>query len=208
LNDGFNSVYLWLNSEPSSIQQLLVDYPQIVEVWTWNDDLTFAQFLTMPGDPDQIGGVTQLDLTIGEDQDGDGLPDEWEQLHLVDAADSFDNITTIYEVSPQGDFDGDGMNNWDEYIAQTFAFDPADKFRIDLHLLEDDLVAISFFGIDQKSYQLKRSSDLTEWSKIHFYTNQTKTGSHSVFTSSRFDFFRLYSETEGSNIFYYRMSVR
>lgn len=54
-----------------------------------------------------------LMITLSDpDADGDGLPD-WQEMLLVNAAGN-DNITTIYDVRPTDDFDGDGVSNGDE----------------------------------------------------------------------------------------------
>jgi len=51
------------------------------------------------------------------DADGDLMADWWEQ-QIVDANPN-DGITVIDQVLPDGDFDGDGINNLDEYLAGT-----------------------------------------------------------------------------------------
>ncbi len=59
---------------------------------------------------------TAMNVMIGSsvaDVDGDGLPDEWEQA-IVDA-DPNDNITSVEDVLPDDDFDGDGKTNEQEY---------------------------------------------------------------------------------------------
>jgi hypothetical protein len=61
-------------------------------------------------------------IDIQADSDEDGLPDDWEQ-QIVEA-DLADNITTINDVLPGDDFDGDGENNLTEYINVT---DPTDR---------------------------------------------------------------------------------
>lgn len=53
------------------------------------------------------------------DTDGDGLADAWERIH-------FGNLTQ----NGNGDPDGDGMNNLQEYLAGTSPTDPNDNLRI------------------------------------------------------------------------------
>ena len=56
------------------------------------------------GDP---AGQTRIDLTIGIDSDGDGLPDSWEQ-ELIDS-DTTGRLHSLADVRPGDDLDGDGM---------------------------------------------------------------------------------------------------
>jgi hypothetical protein len=51
------------------------------------------------------------------DTDTDGLSDDWEQ-QIIDA-DPNDGITTINDVNPNDDFDGDGLTNDEEFWNRT-----------------------------------------------------------------------------------------
>ena len=66
--------------------------------------------IEMRGDFSQLGESgqrTRLNLTLGEDSDGDGLPDAWERLINPD----------ITKVKPGDDADKDGLSNLQEYYA-------------------------------------------------------------------------------------------
>ena len=58
------------------------------------------------------GERTKIDLTLGIDSDGDGLPDAWERLINPD----------ISKVNPHDDSDDDGMGNLAEYLAGSLCF--------------------------------------------------------------------------------------
>ena len=57
-----------------------------------------------------------------QDGDGDGLPDAWEQ-QIIDA-NSTDGITSIADVLPGDDFDGDGLSNQQELANGTVPVNP------------------------------------------------------------------------------------
>ncbi len=70
------------------------------------------------------------------DEDGDGLPDSWEQ-QIVDA-DPDDPINSVWDVAPGDDFDGDGVSNQDEFL---YGSDPTEQPPADYTLSDDRLVA-------------------------------------------------------------------
>jgi hypothetical protein len=53
-----------------------------------------------------------------DDSDSDGLADSWEMLH-------FGLLTN----GPNGDVDGDGSLNWEEYVSDTQPTNSASKFQ-------------------------------------------------------------------------------
>ena len=86
------------------------------------------------------GKVTRLDLTLGEDADGDGLPDAWEQA-LMQLAGSLENI------SGSDDSDGDGLTNLEEYMAGTYAFDQNDGLRLVFKELAEEQMTFEFLEL-------------------------------------------------------------
>ncbi len=74
---------------------------------------------------------TAVRISIGfTDDDNDGLPDDWEQ-QIIDA-DPNDNITSIWDVLPGDDFDGDGKTNSEEYKNGTdpIVWNGAGKYQL------------------------------------------------------------------------------
>lgn len=104
---------------------------------------------------------THLDLTLGEDLDGDGLPDAWERALLMAGQ-------TISDIHPENDTDRDGLSDLLEYLAGTYAFDPNDGFKLDMVGVTDGWPVLEFTAIRGRSYSILRSTDLEQWESVPF----------------------------------------
>lgn len=123
--------------------------------------------IEMSGDFSHLGEPgesTRIDLTLGVDSDGDGLPDAWEQIVI----DQLGGGLTIPSLRPRGDADGDGLSNLSEYIAGTYAFDARDKFALDIKEEHPDHVVLEFLAIRGRTYTVQSSSDLSTWEDVSF----------------------------------------
>jgi hypothetical protein len=110
----------------------------------------------------QIGepaGTARLDLTLGVDSDGDGLPDAWELANGLNPNDPND---------ADGDADGDGLSNRKEYMAGTFAFDPNDGFRLTLTGMIAGASEMEFLAIRGRTYRIQASANLQQWTPVDF----------------------------------------
>ena len=96
--------------------------------------------------------------TLFVDNDSDGLPDSWEQQIIDD--DPFDNIQTIWDVSPNDDYDGDGEPNGVEYCARTDPTDPNSYFAI-VQITRNPSGSISVFwkSVIGEIYAIEYSDD-------------------------------------------------
>jgi len=116
------------------------------------------------------GERVRLDLNLGEDLDGDGLPDVWEQWQLYQAGYYPDEngVWPIHLLDRDGDFDGDGLSNWLEYVAGTFAGDETERFGLEIKEKSVSSVRFEFFAITGKAYTIERSVDAIHWTRVPF----------------------------------------
>lgn len=117
--------------------------------------------------PPAIGAAAdrrRLNLTLGVDADGDGLPDAWEQAQLyqggiLPGADGWD----LTLIDRDGDFDRDGKSNFTEYLAGTYAADAKSTLELQIKEKLAEAVRLEFYAIYGKSYTLQSSPDLRTW---------------------------------------------
>jgi len=107
---------------------------------------------------------TRLDLTLGEDSDGDGLPDDWERALGA----SLGGNRNLTEIKPSNDDDGDGLSNLQEYYAGTYAFDSKDGFRLNIVNVSNGLPRLEFMVINGRTYSVLGSADLATWTPVRF----------------------------------------
>ncbi|MEW6157672.1 MAG: hypothetical protein AB1813_09580 [Verrucomicrobiota bacterium] len=110
------------------------------------------------------GERTRIDLTLGEDSDGDGLPDAWERAMLT----ALGLNMSLAEFNPANDLDRDGLNNLDEYLAGTYAFDPADGFTLKIATFNSGQPVLEFMGIRGRTYSVLGSENMIQWSPVAF----------------------------------------
>jgi len=107
----------------------------------------------------RAGGVIFHNLNLGTDLDDDGLPDEWEWWLIEN---SWGILSSLEEVWPEDDSDGDGVSNWHEYLAGT---DPAwavDRPVIEAvqYLPDSGHLGIALFSVPGKTYKVWATADL------------------------------------------------
>lgn len=118
--------------------------------------------IEMQGDFSTLGEPaqsTRLDLTLGEDANGNGIPDAWERAMLTGKDGNID---------PDGDLDGDGLSNLAEYLAGTHAFDRSDGFSLTVLEVTGKESTLEFMTIRGRTYTLFGSSNLNDWGQVQF----------------------------------------
>ncbi len=122
--------------------------------------------IEMQGDLKQLGKPgerTRIDLTLGEDTDGDGLPDAWERILMA-----MMGLNRLEDFDPDEDSDGDGLSNRREYLAGSYAFDPEDGFRLDIVEKRPEGPVMEFLAIRGRTYTVDSSPDLGAWTAQRF----------------------------------------
>ncbi len=110
------------------------------------------------------GEKTRVNLTLGEDSDGDGLPDAWERALVVQSG----GTKTFKDIRPGDDGDGDGLSNLQEYLAGTYAFDDKDGFSLKALRAESSGTELEFLAIRGRTYSIHGSADMQTWSPVPF----------------------------------------
>ena len=97
------------------------------------------------------GERVRLDLNLGVDANRDGLPDAWQEWVLYQAGRRPGTPEwDINLITKDGDFDGDGISNFLEYVAGTFAGDPSERLELRLINKTPAAVSLEFYTITGK----------------------------------------------------------
>ncbi len=109
----------------------------------------------------------RLDLTLGVDLDGDGLPDAWEEAQLYQAGER-PGVSgwELSKLDRDGDYDGDGTSNWNEYLAGTYALDATSILDLEIAEKLSDSVRLEFYSFYGKQYTLEAATDLKTWAAV------------------------------------------
>ena len=155
------------------------------------------------------GERVRLDLNLGEDSDGDGLPDIWEQWQLYQAGHYPDGngVWPLHLIDRNGDLDGDGLSNYLEYLAGTFAGDATEKFDLAIKEKSDTDVRFEFYAITGKTYTIERSSDVKTWTRVPFAIGAPALGASS-FSASDVGILSAFATPGASDKEFYRLTVR
>lgn len=123
--------------------------------------------MEMTGDLSRLGlpgGRTRIDLTLGEDADGNGLPDAWEKA----VASFLGRAWEPGQMRPEDLYPGCGMSLRDVYLAGIYAVEPEDGFALQILSPVGEAPRLAFTAVKGRSYTVQAAQTLGEWSEIRF----------------------------------------
>jgi hypothetical protein len=155
------------------------------------------------------GERVNLDLTLGEDKDKDGLPDTWEAWQLYQAG-LYPDENGLWDLSlldKNGDFDQDGQSNLLEYIAGTFAGDATETFGLSIKEKLPQSVRFEFYGITGKVYTIESTLDMKTWTRVPFSVGAPGAGNN-AHQAGDVGIVSAFAAPRSGTSEFYRLSVR
>ena len=155
------------------------------------------------------GERVRLDLTLGSDRDGDGLPDVWEEWQLYQAGYYPDENgeCDLSLIDRDGDFDGDGQSNLQEYRAGTFAGDATEIFDIQITDVGEGSARFEFYAITGKVYTIESSPDLKTLTRIPFAVGAPGAGAN-AYQATGVGIVPAFATPASTGKEFYRLTVR
>jgi hypothetical protein len=162
------------NYKPTALRPLVPFRMKVIIGTTTNLPMELKGSYVNLGKPAES---TRLDLTMGEDSDGDGIPDAWERM-LIEMQGGT-GLLTLADIRPNDDADGDGMSNLDEYLAGTYAFDSLDCLRLEITGMRAGRPLLDFLVIPGRTYTIWGSTNLVAdiWFPVNFRQSGASTNS-------------------------------
>jgi len=152
------------------------------------------------------GGRTRVDLTLGVDTDGDGLPDAWERT-LIDR-DNSGRLKTLADVRPGDDSDNDGLTNMQEFLLGTYALDKLDGLALSIVAVENGRARLRFATIPGRTYSIKSSTDLNSWSDQEFSLGPSASAVQVSFVGSDITLVDVWAQLPPAGSAFYRIYAK
>lgn len=147
----------------------------------------------------------RFNLTLGIDSDDDGLPDAWEesQLHLAGHQPG-ENGWDLSLIDSESDFNGNGISNWAEYTAGTYADDTTTTLELALKEIAAEYVRLEFYAIYGRIYSLETSKDLETWTPVPFAYSpeERETATTTTLRSETTGVVSVYADASNSEYFF------
>jgi len=133
--------------------------------------------IEMAGNYSQVGkpgGATRVNLTLGVDSNGDGIPDAWEYAYL--SAHGLNSSLSLLN----------GLSGLQAAYLSGSLFDPTNQFVVTMLGFNGPSPLISFPAVTGRSYTVLGSADMNHWTPLSFSLPSDTPGSlpHTFFYSS------------------------
>jgi hypothetical protein len=165
--------------------------------------------MEMTGDLSKLGrpgGSTRIDLTLGVDADGNGLPDAWEKA----VAAFLGRAWQAGQIRPEDLYPGTGMTYRDVYLAGTYAVSPTDGFALNIIHSPGQPPKLAFTAVKGRRYTVQLSEHLNHgWTTVPFRLLPLAVNSAALNAYSATETKRVEIEAPGPNIpvRFYRLIV-
>jgi hypothetical protein len=108
--------------------------------------------------------MTRIDLTLGTDTNGDGIPDEWELAFLA----AIGSDLTLADLNAGLDVAHDGRTLMQEYLLGSAAFNPQNPFAVRMVDFNGGAAILAFPTESGLSYTVLGSTNLQQWAVLPF----------------------------------------
>jgi hypothetical protein len=123
--------------------------------------------IEMTGDLSRLGapgGNSRIDLTLGVDADGNGLPDAWEKA----VAAFLGRPYVPGQINPNDTYPGVGLTYREVYLAGTYAMNPTDGFALQIIPSAEAAPKLAFTAVKGRSYTVQAAATLGDWASVPF----------------------------------------
>jgi hypothetical protein len=110
------------------------------------------------------GQATRLDITLGVDANGDGIPDAWEYAFLS----AIGSNLGLSDLRPGLDFAHNGRTLLQEFALGNYPFNPGASPGLKVVNLDHDTALLEFTTMTGRSYSIQGSADLAQWAALAF----------------------------------------
>lgn len=112
----------------------------------------------------QPADSTNIDLTLGTDSTGDGLPDAWKNLVVS----MFGGSVKFGDIHPWCFPPNGGQSYGAQFLAGTFPWDNTETFNLIMVSKSDGILRLQWPTILDHTYTISSSSDLVTWTPVSF----------------------------------------
>ena len=112
----------------------------------------------------QPGKTTRIDLTLGVDANGDGIPDAWEYAFLA----TLGTNISLASLNANSVLTPDGRTLRQQYLLGTYPFDPGDPLQLRFMGFNGPSAVLEFPTVTGRSYTVLGSTDLINYSPVAF----------------------------------------